>query len=610
MFEQNISSEERMIIIAFLSELELFKKLNSVELEELIASLTWVYLEGGEALIRQGELDSTLYILFQGRLRVYIQNSTSQVHIAEISVGQLVGEIAFLTDQPRTGTVRAIRDSIVLKLDKEHFTQFERSYPTAVAEMAKTAIRRLLSKPRPTEAGENIITIAIAPSGNSDHHAFIPRFVQELNQVKSALLVNEEICNRHFNKHISQSTWEDPDNNLMTKWLQSLENQYDYIIYETSKTMCPWTQRCLRQADKVFLVAQDWLDPALNSIETYLFSGEWTILPYIELVLIHSDQTTKIVGTHQWLAMRQVYGYHHLRMGYQEDFAKFIRFLTGQAFGVVLNGGGARGFIHAGVLKAIEKLGIPIDFIAGSSAGANAAASYALGLVSQVLELTQLYIHYPRDYTLPLVSLLSGKKNSEFYQMICGDTCIEDLWTRFFCVSTNITQSTLHVHDRGLLWFALRASTSVPGIYPPVYDEEGNMLVDGGILNNMPVDVMRKLICGGKILAINCHSYAGEQTKRNIKETWVSGWKLLLQKFNPFRHKNTESYDNIFKIIVTSVSLGSFEHQNLMEQEADYLLRFDTSQYGFLEFKAGQELINLGYRLTLERLPELLKKHH
>jgi predicted acylesterase/phospholipase RssA len=608
MIEQKIPSGELIHVMTFLSEIELFKRLPRSVLEDLAASMTFVSLGGGETLIRQGTIDTTLYVLFQGRLRVYVQSEDLQEStIAEISVGQIVGEIAPLIDQPRTGTVRAIRDSLLLKLDKEAFQKFEKAYPSEMIEIAKTALKRLVRKPRPTQAGENIVTIAVAPAGASEHCHFIPHFIQELNKLKPTLLINQIACNQYFGLNVAQTNLEDPNNILITKWLQSLEGQYGYIIYETDNYMTSWTQRCLRQSDRILLIAEESRSSKLNSIEMEIFSNNSESSPFVELVLIHPEEIVKIIGTSEWLNPRRVYSYHHLRMGYKKDFEKFIRFLTGKAFGVVLNGGGARGFIHAGVLKALDQLNIPIDFIAGCSAGANAAAAYALGLVSQVLEMTNEYINYPEDYTLPLVSLLSGKKNSEFYHRICEETCIEDLWTRFFCVSTNVTQAKLHVHDRGLLWFALRASTSIPAIYPPVYDEEGNMLVDGGILNNMPVDIMRKLMSGGKILAVNCHLHAGEQTKRQIKSTWVSGWKLLLQQFNPFRKHKVE-YDNIFKVLMTALTLSSFEHQVRAEKEADYLLQLDTSQYGLLEFKAGKELIDLGYQEALQKLPILLSR--
>lgn len=609
MVESKIPKEELNNIIEFLSEIDLFKKFNKTALKDLANSMTVVSLGGGGTLINQGDLDATLYILYQGRLRVYVrvEGSVEMIPVAELSVGQIVGEIALLTNEPRTGTVCAIRDSILLKLDKETFQRFEKAHPEEVTEISKTAIKRLITKSRPTQFGENIVTIAVAPAGDSDHRVFIPNLIQELNKIKPTLLVNQHVCNEHFGRNIAQTRLEEFDNAQITTWLQQLENQYGYIVYETDRQLTPWTQRCLRQADRLFLVAEDGIYPTFNSIEINIFSNKSEIQPYIEMVFIYPPDKVKIVNTKEWLKSRNVFGYHHLRLNSSADLAKFIRFLTGQAFGVVLNGGGARGFAHIGVLKALDELKVPIDFIAGTSMGAILAAAYALVGSVKIDDLAEDFIkNYHRDYTFPMVSLLKGKFNTDFYQKTFGDTYIEDLWTRFFCVSTNLTQAKLHVHHQGLLWFAIRASTSIPAIFPPVYDEEGNILVDGGIINNMPVDVMRKLICGGKVMAVNCYAVAEKRRKKTLPRAWISGWQLLLQRFNPFS-KEDKDYDNIFNILVASLSLGSVEQQNRMEREADYLFQFDTRKYGLLEFTAGHKIIEFGYQTAMEKLPEILK---
>ena len=614
MIQQSIPEEELSNIVAFLSTVDLFKKLNRASLKDLAASMTLISIGGGEMLIRQGELDTSSYILLQGRLRVYIQtnqpeDSKEPLPLAEISVGEIVGEIALLTNQPRTGSVRAIRDSLLLKLDKRTFSEFEKHHPHGVIEIAKTALKRLLAKSRPTESGENTITIAVAPAGDSNHRPFIHYFVQELNKIKPTLLVNPELCNRHFEKEVAQTQLEDTPKDLIA-WLQSLENQYTYVVYETDRVLTFWTHRCLRQADRILLVADSSLDPALNSIEKTIFSNKFELQPYVELICLHSEKTTVIKGTDRWLKKRQVSMHHHLKLNTENCFDRYIRFLTGRAFAVVLNGGGARGFAHIGVIKSLEQLNQPIDYIAGCSMGAVIGGCYAMGAgVQKILDFSSDYVqHHKPDYTLPLVSLLTGKSTTDFFQNMYGDIRIEDLWVPFFCTSANITQSKLHIHNQGPLWLAIRASISIPGIYPPIYDDQGNMLVDGGIINNMPVDLMRKLICGGKILAVNCSINIRKYPKipKEQLPSYLSGWKLFFKKYNPFI-KDKKKFDSIFEILLSSLTVFSEDLQKQMEKEADYLLQFDTSQFGTLEFQARDKIIDLGYRITMEKLPDLLK---
>lgn len=609
--ELNTPKIELETIKEFLLGIEFFKNFGDRAIDDLARSLVPISVEGGTVLINQGDLDTTMYILFQGRLRVVTRgdglSESKELVLAEISPGQLVGEIALLTHLPRTTTVRTVRDSILLKFDEHAFKLFEEHHPVEVSAIAKMALKRVAARQRPLQMGENIVSIAIAPAGASNHRRFIARLFEKLNQKKPTILVNKELCSRHFGRDTDQIKVEDIDFFKVAAWLQQLENQYGYLLYETDQEMTPWTQLCIRQADRLIFAAEHSLSPDLNSIEKTLFSKKIDNLPYLEIVFIHPDNQEIISGTEQWLKNRLYYGYHHLKLNSTRDLDKFVRFLNGQAFAVVLNGGGARGLAHIGALKALDELNIPIDFIGGTSMGAIVGAGYASVGLSQLLKFADHYSrHFFRDWTLPVLSLLKGKYNADFFQDFWQDIRIEDLWTRFFCVSTNLTQGKLQVHDHGLLRQAIRSSTSVPAIYPPVFDEEGNMFVDGAILNNMPVDVMRQLISGGKILAVNCNIRSRELKITKLSEQWISGWRLFFQRWNPFSRQKI-SYDNIFSIVLASNNLSVAFKQQRMEKEADYVLGFNTSQYPPQDFRKAQEIIEMGYRTSMEKLPLLLK---
>lgn len=607
--EKNTPKIEIDAITTFLLEIELFKHLPKQALQDLAKSLTVVVIRGGETLIRQGDLDTSMYILFQGRLRVLAREEESSLHkdqtLAEISVGQIVGEIALLTHLPRTTTVRAIRDSVLLKLDESSFKELEKTHTAEVLDISKMALTRVMTKPRATQSGENVAAITIVPSGNSNHRLFAEHLAQELNKIKPTILITQETCNQFFGRKIAQAEFEAADTLQIAGWLQSLERQYGYLVFVTDHELSHWSERCIRQADRIICVAEHWKSPELNNIENFLFSDKTRILPYIEIAFVHPGDQKTICGTERWLKNRFYNAYHHLRLGHQPDYDKFIRFLTGRAFGVVLNGGGARASAHIGLFKALSELKIPIDFIAGTSGGATAAAAYASKSYEEMIEFSEYCSkNFRIEWTLPLTALLKGKFASECFHNYWKEIRIEDLWTRFFCISTNLTEAKIKIHDRGPVWLAIRASTSVPAIYPPIYDEEGNMLVDGGVMNNMPVDVMRKMISGGKILAVNCHIQAQELVRRKSSQDWISGWNLFLQKFNPFLKEKLE-YENILNILLASVNLSSSAHQKRMGKEADYYIEFDTHKYNPGDFTKWDQLIEIGYRTSIEKLPGL-----
>ena len=144
--------------------------------------------------------------------------------------------------------------------------------------------------------------------------------------------------------------------------------------------------------------------------------------------------------------------------------------------GLVLGGGGSRGLAHLGVIQEMEREGIPIDYIGGTSQGAFMGAMYASTLsttddkmVPEIfLKQMGSVTHYIRSLTLPIMSYFSGSNFNELLRSIFGSTQIEDFWLRFFCCTTNVTDRKLEVHVVGPAWRYLRASMTVMGLLPPM----------------------------------------------------------------------------------------------------------------------------------------------
>ena len=186
--------------------------------------------------------------------------------------------------------------------------------------------------------------------------------------------------------------------------------------------------------------------------------------------------------------------YHHVRLGDPGNLARVASILSGRAVGLALGGGGARGYAHIGVVAALRGLGIPIDMVGGTSMGAVIAAQVALGLSRE--ELINLNLRFMSrkpfaQYTIPMLALLNARRLQEGMQMAVGETQIKDLWINCFAISVNLTTTEMVVHDRGPVWEAVRASVSLPGILPP-FVRGSHLLVDGGVINNLPGDVMRQ----------------------------------------------------------------------------------------------------------------------
>ncbi len=167
--------------------------------------------------------------------------------------------------------------------------------------------------------------------------------------------------------------------------------------------------------------------------------------------------------------------------------------------GLALSGGGARGLAHIGVLKAFEEEGIKVNLIAGTSMGGFIAAAYALGYtpaqmeeealrMSKFTSMASLLV----DFSLPWKGLFEGKKFLDYFEEKFGDATFNNTRIPLALVAVDLVSGEEVVFREGRIVDALRATTSVPGLFAP-YNLEDKILVDGGILNHLPADVVRRM---------------------------------------------------------------------------------------------------------------------
>jgi predicted acylesterase/phospholipase RssA len=282
------------------------------------------------------------------------------------------------------------------------------------------------------------------------------------------------------------------------------------------------------------------------------------------------------------------------------------RRLVGRPTGLVLSGGGARGIAHVGVLAAIAEAGIPIDYVCGTSMGAIFGAGLALGFdIPRMREELRELFDSPfalYDFTLPSSSLLAGKKLDRVLQHQLGDGDIEDLWLPFFCVSTDLAHARLVVHERGCLWKSIRASSSIPGIFPPL-PLDGQTLVDGGLVDNLPLDLLLER-CTGPIIAVDVFPYGDPGFDRPSGR--LAGWLRSLRT----RLRGEPASPPLFDILVRSTLVGSkFRQQVAMNGDHPIVyLEPPVASFGALQWRAHRALFDAGLqyaRRELERVRSL-----
>jgi predicted acylesterase/phospholipase RssA/CRP-like cAMP-binding protein len=593
-FSSEVQNRLRRVQIARHLE-DLFGKLEPAALAQIEAEVTWKRVAGGEVLFEQGDAADGAYIVAVGRMRVSIGDRV----IDEVSPGEWIGEMALITRSARSATVVAMRDSELVWLSQAAFDKLVIAHPTALLEASRQLVSRLQRQMTTSRSPiADVRTFAIV--GTVETGEFAAQLAAELGGFGRVVHLTAERIDSELGKRgIANVRDGDPLALRLAPWLLEQEGAHRHVVYEASPTWTPWTERALRAADRILILVDGDGLPVKTELEeriAQLFAGGRP--PPIDLILVHRERAAGFAGTARWLEHRDVDHHFHVRRDVPNDIARVARILDNRAIGLVFGGGGSRGYAHIGVVRAFEELGIPIDAVGGSSIGAVISGAYALGLGwEQMLSVCAPILARFLDPTLPFVALMSGRRATEGVASVSNGLEIEDLVTTMFCISTNLTRGGMVVHRRGDLALAARASGSVPGIFPPV-PWHGDLLVDGGLTNNLPVDVMRSLI-GGSVVAVDVIPDIDLQASGDLPNH-LSGWSYAWHKVNPLATKI--GMPNILSILMRSMMVASKDVLRAEEKTTSLYLRPPVNKWNMLDFKSAEPIAEQGYRGTVRAI--------
>ncbi len=246
--------------------------------------------------------------------------------------------------------------------------------------------------------------------------------------------------------------------------------------------------------------------------------------------------------------------------------------------GLALGAGSARGVAHLGVLEAFEEAKIEIDLLAGTSIGSIIAGFYAAGIDLAMTKKLAINFTWDQlnDYTVPKKGLMSGEKVKEFIELLTKDKTFSELEIPFSVVATDIERGEEVIINQGKVAEALRASMSIPGIYVP-YELEGRTLVDGAVLNRVPVQVVEKM---GADIVVGV----------NVTQNLVN-----------------ENVKNIFDVILNSIDIMQQEITNHKNIGADLEINPDVENIDSRSLEQAEECIELGYQAAKKQMPKLEK---
>lgn len=588
------------VLVALLRKVPLFAELSDAGLNTISKLSRVESLSRGEVLIEQGDKSDRLYVVMRGRFLVMADDRL----IAEINEGEPIGELAFFTGEPRTATVVAGRNSQVLVFDRAAYDKVIQQTPQIANDLLAAISARLVkaTKKAPTLRPQIPKSVVFMPIGNQ---ALPSAFIEQLQatigdkagwQVVTLLDAAEAVRD---------------DEAELDLWLQGVHKDSDnvVIIVENPTENLSWYKAAIANGDNVFLVGKMAAStddvPAVTGLEHTIFTD--ALQANTQLVVLRDQHAEPIKNTKMLLAERPVALHHHVALDKAEDSERLSRFVRGKAIGLVMSGGGAFGTAHLGAIKAMQEKGFVFDMVGGTSIGSAMASVLALGMEASdaVEKCEQIFLKSKimNRMTVPIFSFIDSVALDEQLKQHLGEVDIEDAPLNFFSVATSLTTNDISVMRSGPLWKAVRASSSLPGVFPPLVTDDGEVLIDGGLLDNVPINVMRYLKVGPNVV-FNFKQSKDWRVKTAYEDLPARG-PLLAQTLRLSRKKRPR-FPRIASILTRSMIVSA---RRLMEQTdttGDVVIDLTPLPgMGFLEWKKGRRQFDVAYAAMVEKLSEL-----
>lgn len=584
-----------MDIAGILSQCGLFASLDASDIRQLARLCSTQPVAGGERLFAAGGPADCLYIVATGRLRALRPDGTVAGDISRL---EPIGEISVMANEPRTAEVYALRDSLLLRIGRDALLAFMCRHPETLLELTRVLISRLRGNLRPAagNAPPSRPALAILPA---TPEVPVAAFLERLDLAfrrhgEAPERLTPERIDELLGPGVAQSRLDGgPEGERLIQWLAERERGGERLLYVGTGEGDAWSERCMRQADRVLIVADSATRPIDSPLPAML--RRLMLRTPVELAMLRDDGgAVSSTRLRDWSANCDLDSHHHLDPRQTRDHERLARLLSGRALGLVLGGGGARGFAHIGLIKALEEAGRPIDLIGGTSMGAFFGALLASGADSRELRRiaseTFVQQNYLNDFVLPRVSLIRGRRFSARLRAIFGDQMIEELPLGYFCVSTNLTRGAAVVHRQGPVSLWVGTSMAVPGVAPPVV-WNGDLLADGAITNSLPTDIMQAE-GRGPIIASDV------STEGALSMPGIDGPdpEALL------RRGGDGPAPRLADILFRSATLTSESGTRARAARADLYLRMPVSGIGLFDWKRVDEVIDRGYRHALKVL--------
>lgn len=543
---------------AFLRNVPVLTGVSDDLLERLSEEVKEVHVRAGDWIVREGEPAVSMFIVQSGRVEV-IDEGPPESLIRVLRRGDVLGELALLREGTRSASVRARRDADLLELARGPFEALIQASPSFALGLTRAMGAQLAASRSPIVAATPPRTIAVVG----------------LDAGAPAVELAEGLANA---LEAQGSVARLGGGDLAT--IDQAERDRDRVIMRTSGGPGDdWTDLCVKEADLVVAITTGSPDAAWRPQTTALQGCElFVFAPAVSETVLEQLQPREV----------QVVAQASRRAAAVEATA---RRLAGRSLGIVLSGGGARALAHLGVLAELRAAGLRFDRIGGVSLGSLVAAAVAMGFTEE-----GMYEAFARgaasnpsnDFSVPAYSLLRGTKVRRMLRDGFGQRRIEELPLRLFCLSCDLIAREAVVHRTGPLAEAVYSSFAIPGVFPPVATPDGRLLVDGSVLDNLPVATMART-GEGPVIAVDVTGQVGQFKRAHNR--------ALVRLNRPVRRVLTGSEAEIPRLgetIVRTVTVGSVDTVQAARLHADLVITPQVDGVGLLDWKALPRVYELG----------------
>ena len=612
-----------------LADIPFFSQLPSDGLDRLRQLADVCSYAAGSVICRKGEVGSAFFVVAAGGVNIQL-GPDDDARKAGVSLrpGQVFGEMSLISGMPISATVVAARDTMVYALSKERFLELLETQPALRQALVQMFIERIRHRSSlPSEVRLAPCTLIVRPPGTRADLFNLALFQAVEHYAPGSFYI--DTVSSHGWKEVPPGSgrplFPDSDRPLRktgtpsapalyaieesASWVARLIQNWrshgstgQVLAVSVSASQIAPLKACLENVDSVVLFEDAFPDDenkgmsasgfGLARVSRVRISSRREVSPkqrrgpwFFCLAPDELDRLTRGDSPERW----------DRTLAPNVDW--IARWITGREIGIAMSSGAACGFGHLGVLQVLEEAGVTVDYLCGSSMGGAAALIYAkTGSVAQTIEASRELLSGNMQVVdvswWPKSSLLAGRKLGRIIDDLWGKTTFAEFEKPAAAVAADLVKGERFVLERGSAAVAVRATSAIPGIFPPV-SCGGRMLVDGALVSHIPLDLLERRRCGLKIAVIVTTAPGTSPGQKDIRH------RQMREKFDcllGLRHVIGSSWE------LQSLWRGSAEALN-----ADIVLFPRANQASGFDFSALNEMIEAGRKATEEKMDFIQK---